>query len=1106
MKHIYLFLLLQLIPNSIWSQTILFKCGFENDLTTDWGATNNISSMPKFEINTLSKRTGNNGFQMQFNSAPQKGNLETAKNLSWENGITYRITFYYKAITPISNSESNIKIFANNGVTKLTQVNFPLTATTWTKYTTEFTSTVTDNTGSVLFSIRPSATDSGDIYFDDIQIEKLPPISAFFTDIKTKDIVSDPSIKWIQFGPGMSGNNTSFYPHPTDSNTHFTSPNMGNSYRSTDRGFTYETIMNEDAGAWNSGMRGPTETYSIDFSRSNANFGFSTGKRLGDLFQSSDKGKSWSRVMSVQAQAGNAYLSCIAVDPQNENVWYLGAGRMRDYGRVDFPLSQPNGSYTHNNSQGKIWKTTDKGANWTLINSGLHSSAEIETIYTDPTNSNIVYAGTNYGFYKSINGGTTWILKSNGITNNVIRSLSMYYNPSITGNQVVLYALSNIMWKADGSTLTDDTGGIFKSTDKGETWTNISGNIALDMRQFSSNSGIKKSYYNNVAFYFGITYDEAVAQYPNMPSKITQRFNQITVDPKNPDNIYLVNNYSNASGNNFKPGQLWRTKDGGTKWFVTVRNGKNWNTGSPDLNYWTNRGNPLNTNIQIKYKSDWVNRDDYEQKSCNFIQFNADGSVLYTQMAKIGLVSYDNGDSWVDIDDEETTPNSESWVGAGNSNLPGHGFYQSENLPNKVLCPSGENSLWITNSEGILIRPDAQGASVRNLTSGEHSVSSVAVDPTNPSIWFATFFRQDKRGQLLKSTDSGITWATVGTPVPLPWPEPAGGGDQAVHQMCLLIDKNNTNNMYFCVPRSSIRIEWVGDSVTGWGVHRSTDGGTTWTEINTGLPSSLDVARIAIDPNASNILYAAVIGNNGGLYKTTDYGSNWAQVSTTTVISGTSGINDIHFDKDGKAYITSGFNNVSDNGGGLWVSDDNMQTWSKIFDYPWTHRVEVAKYDTRTILVSTLPNTTIGQINGGTYLSKDSGNSWIKFNKGNGQSDRVNDIAIDYNTPGKYYASTRGSGWYVATDPNPNTLLKVNNHQSDSNSPIIYPNPTKNVVKIVENLAYQDFKIYSMNGTLVKQFTKNESNEYSVSDLATGIYIYVIKNNTDVYKGKLIKQ
>ncbi len=52
------------------------------------------------------------------------------------------------------------------------------------------------------------------------------------------------------------------------------------------------------------------------------------------------------------------------------------------------------------------------------------------------------------------------------------------------------------------------------------------------------------------------------------------------------------------------------------------------------------------------------------------------------------------------------------------------------------------------------------------------------------------------------------------------------------------------------------------------------------------------------------------------------------------------------------------------------------------------------------------------------YISKDGGTTWVKANRGCGQSDRVNDIAIDYTVPGRYYISTYGSGWYVASETN----------------------------------------------------------------------------------------
>ena len=1014
-KSLLSLLLYVALPFLSGAQNTFFSANFEKEFNLEW--LDFSSGMPNFERTTASKYEGDYGFHMKFNDVAQKGNLTTLSAIQWKKNTQYKISFYYKTITPTNNSDSNIKLFDKSG-TKLFQFNFDLNETTWTKYSAVYDCGIDDAEGSVLFSIRPSTAGIGEVYFDNFLIETIVEEVTIENSIRTKSITSDASIVWQQFGPGMSGNNKVAHWHPTDANMLFIGPNMGNSYYSDDKGFTYHSLYNEDEPTFSTGDRGPREPSSVDFSRQNPDVGFCTDNLKTGIYYTSNRGKNWQKHAASKTALDNIYFSCITVDPKNDNIWYVGGGRMRELGRINFSKDQPHGTYTDANSQQKVFKSINKGATWQLITNGIHANAEVETIKVDPVDSNIIYLNTNYGFYKSTDAGLNWVQKTNGFDHDVMRSFTMHHDK--TTNAVTIYVINDVVWKEDGATITDAGGGIFKSTDKGETWIKVNGDVALDMRQFSGNSGIKTSYYNTISFFFGISLDDAKAKFPTMPSKITQRFNTIEVDPTDVNNIYVNNEYSNASENNFKPGQIWRSKNGGTHWYITLRNGLNWNSGS-DIQYWTDRGNPVNTNISLKYLSHWVNRDDYDRKGSNFIKFNADGTVLHSQMAKVSLMSYDKGDTWVDIDDEETTPGTESYVGAGNSNVPGHGFFQHKLIPDKVFCAAGENTLWVTNNEGSKVRPGAQAATSYKILDDEQSLSAYVIHPTDINTHYALFFRQSGQGKVYKTTNGGTTWQHIGTPIP-DWPESTGGGDQSIHQLSFMIDEENPNNMYFCVPRNSGKIQYVGDSVGEFGVYKSADGGVTWTKANSGLPSSLDVTSICFDPKDFNTLYASVQNTDGGLYKSINKGESWTKVESAAALLSRYGVNDIHFDVDGLAYITTGFSWFDDKEGGLWVSKDNMLTWERIFDHPWVFRVETARYDANTIFISTLGNNNTGYLNPGSYLSKDKGATWIKINKGNGQSDRINDIAIDYHTPGKYYVSTYGSGWYAATDPNPNTV------------------------------------------------------------------------------------
>jgi len=75
-------------------------------------------------------------------------------------------------------------------------------------------------------------------------------------------------------------------------------------------------------------------------------------------------------------------------------------------------------------------------------------------------------------------------------------------------------------------------------------------------------------------------------------------------------------------------------------------------------------------------------------------------------------------------------------------------------------------------------------------------------------------------------------------------------------------------------PRTPTTLYAAGD-----GVFKSTDGGNTWSAVNTGLPA-LFVNALAIDPTTPTTLYAGIGISGGGVFKSTDGGNTWSAVNT----------------------------------------------------------------------------------------------------------------------------------------------------------------------------------------------------------------------------------
>ena len=167
------------------------------------------------------------------------------------------------------------------------------------------------------------------------------------------------------------------------------------------------------------------------------------------------------------------------------------------------------------------------------------------------------------------------------------------------------------------------------------------------------------------------------------------------------------------------------------------------------------------------------------------------------------------------------------------------------------------------------------------LKTSEH-ISKIVVHPSNPNtIWVAAqgplWSSGGERG-LYKSTDGGSNWNKV------------LGGNEWTGVTDLVVDPRNPDHMYAATWQRHRTIAAYMGGGPDSGLHRSTDGGETWTKLTSGLPSSnLGKIGLAISPQQPDVLYAAIEldRTTGGVYKSVDRGSSWKKMSDA--VSGATG-------------------------------------------------------------------------------------------------------------------------------------------------------------------------------------------------------------------------
>src|SRR5438477_7940838 len=158
------------------------------------------------------------------------------------------------------------------------------------------------------------------------------------------------------------------------------------------------------------------------------------------------------------------------------------------------------------------------------------------------------------------------------------------------------------------------------------------------------------------------------------------------------------------------------------------------------------------------------------------------------------------------------------------------------------------------------------GVGARNIGSATMSGRISAIAGVKEPSGKITLFVGAASGGIWKSDDGGTRFRPVFDEQPV----------QSIG--AIAIDPKNSRNIWVGTGES-----WTRNSVSiGDGIYKSSDGGETWT--NAGLPKSERIAQIVVSPKNSDTVFASVPGAlwsdsaDRGLYRTTDGGKNWGLV------------------------------------------------------------------------------------------------------------------------------------------------------------------------------------------------------------------------------------
>ena len=285
-----------------------------------------------------------------------------------------------------------------------------------------------------------------------------------------------------------------------------------------------------------------------------------------------------------------------------------------------------------------------------------------------------------------------------------------------------------------------------------------------------------------------------------------------------------------------------------------------------------------------------------------------------------------------------------------------------------AVAPSAQNTVWIGTGEANTRQSSSWGDGVYKSTDGgktwanmglkdTRSVGRIVIDPADANVVYVAagghLWGPNAERGVFKTTDAGRTWKKV-----LFIDENTGATD-------LVIDPSNPGVLYAATYQRQRRTWGYNGGGPGSGIHKTTDGGLTWTKMTNGLPAG-DKGRIALSIYTTDprVVYATVEARapNAGIYRTIDGGMNWEK--TSNLNTRPNYFSQIRIDpKDKNNIYTLGSNR------GFYISNDGGKAFTELFS-------NVHGEDHALWIDPDSPNHQIIGGDGGVSITWDRGKSW----------------------------------------------------------------------------------------------------------------------------------